>query len=283
MSGPERPSLTYANMCNVMTLRFSICAEMIFPELSFGERIEKIAGAGFEGIEFWSWRDKSLDTLVSRCAELGLIVTNMSGQRAGSLVDPREFEMYKSEVAASIGAAQRISCENLMLLTNPLGPNGEVLNAYPEIPPQRKRSNCERALSRLALLATGRNISLLVEPLNTVIDHSGYWLDDADCAFELIRAVDHPGIRLLYDLYHMRAMGRDVCKDIEGNLDLIGYFHAADFPGRHEPGAGQMDYASILRLLDSLGYDGFVGFEFSPASSSEKAIETIHRLVAPYL
>jgi len=267
----------------IMTVRFSICTAMIFPQLPFPRRVEKIAGAGFEGIEFWDWKDKRLDALASQCAELGLIVTNMSGQRAGSLVDPKEFGLYKGEVVASIEAARSISCGNLMLLTNPLDPDGNVLNAYPEIQPQQKRANCEQALSELASLATEANVHLLVEPLNTVIDHSGYWLDDADCAFELIRAVGHPGIRLLYDFYHMRAMGRDIHRDIENNLDLIGYVHAADFPGRHEPGTGEMNYPSILRLLGSCGYDGFVGFEFTPANSSDEALKTIHRLVEPYL
>ena len=170
-----------------------------------------------------------------------------------------------------------------MLLTNPLGPDGEVLKKYAEISPEQKWSNCEEALTRLAPIAEASDITLLVEPLNTVIDHPGYWLDDAEAAFELIRAVDKPSIGLLYDLYHMRAMGRDFYGDIENNLDLIGYFHAADYPGRHEPGTGEMDYPAILGLLDSLGYDGYVGFEFSPARSSNEALQIIHSLVEPFL
>jgi len=256
---------------------------MIFPNLPFEDRIERIGAAGFEGVEFWDWRDKPLDTLASQCGELDLIVTNMSGHRAGSLVDSREFELYSDEIVASIEAAKRVSCGNLMLLTNPLGPDGEVLDTYPEIPLQRKLANCERALLQLASLAAEAGVTLLLEPLNTIIDHPGYWLDDADRAFDLIREVGHPAVRLLYDLYHMQAMGRDVCGDIEGNLDLIGYFHAADFPGRHEPGTGEMDYPSILRLLRSLEYDGFVGFELSPASSSDEALAAIRNLVEPYL
>ena len=266
-----------------MSIRFSICTEMIFPELSFEEKIEKIAEAGFEGVEFWDWKNKPLDRVIPQCAELGVGITNMSGQRGGSLLDPAEFEIYRGEVAASIEIARKISCDNLMLLTNPLGANGDVLNTYPDISPQRKRTNCEDALSQLASPAAEHDINLLVEPLNTVIDHPGYWLDDADSAFELIRAVDHPRVRLLYDLYHIHAMGRDVYKDIEGNLDLIGYFHAADFPRRHEPGTGEMDYPAILHLLDSLDYEGCIGFEFSPAGSSDEALETIRLLIEPYL
>jgi hydroxypyruvate isomerase len=262
-----------------MSIHFSICIEMMFPELPIETRIEKAAAAGFEGIEFWDWRNKDLDALVSQCGELGLAVTNMSGQRAGSLIDPAEFELYKGEIILSIEAAKKIQCKNLMLLTNPLDSEGRVLNSYPDISPHEKRTNCVEALSQLASLAGENGPLLLMEPLNTAVDHAGYWLDDADRAFEIIREVGHPRVSLLYDCYHMQAMGRDVNKDVENNLDIIGYFHAADFPGRHEPGTGKMNYSSTLRLLDKLGYDGCFGFEFSPAGSSEEALESIYNLI----
>lgn len=256
---------------------------MIYPELAIEQRIEKVAAAGFRGIEFWDWRDKPLDRISSRCAELGLSVTCMSGHRAGSLLDPNEFSTYEDELVSSIAAAQRLSCSNLMLLTNPLGSEGKVLNTYPAITEERKLDNCLNALSRLIPRAEEHGICLLLEPLNTIIDHPGYWLDDADRAFAIIRSVGHHGIRLLYDLYHMRIMGRDVYEDLESNLDLIKYIHAADVPGRHEPGTGEMDYLSIFRLLESVGYDGTIGFEFSPATSSDAALTEIRRLIKPFV
>jgi hydroxypyruvate isomerase len=256
---------------------------MIFPELPIEERIRGVAAAGFDAIEFWDWRTRDLAALASLCAGLGIAVTTMSGQRAGSLVDSRDFTLYRDQVVASIEAAHKVSCPNLMLLTNPLDSGGHITNAYPDISPQEKRENCVHALSELAPLAVDGDITLLVEPLNTIIDHPGYWLDGAGVAFEIIRAVDSPRVRVLYDLYHMQAMEQDVQRDIEENLNLIGYVHAADYPGRHEPGTGDMDYPSILRLLDELGYHGTVGFEFSPAGSSEDALRTIHALVAPLL
>ena len=262
-----------------MSICVSICIEMIFPDLPIEARIRKVAAAGFKSIEFWDWRNKDLSALASLCAELGLTVTTMSGQRAGSLIDRRDFAIYRDQVTASIEAARKVGCPNLMLLTNPLDSEGNVINTYPDIPPQEKMDNCVRALSELAASAIDEDINLLVEPLNTFVDHPGYWLDDAACAFEIIRAVNNPRVRILYDLYHMQAMGQDVQRDIRENLSLTGYFHAADYPGRHEPGTGDMDYASILRLLDESGYRGTVGFEFSPAGSSEEALRTIHSLV----
>jgi hydroxypyruvate isomerase len=261
-----------------MSLRFSICVEMLFPELSLMERLEKVAASGFTAVEFWDWKDKPLDAVAQACASLGLSVTNMSGHRGGSLLDPNEFEGYKREVVASIAAAKKLSCRNLMLLTNPLGPGGAVLNSYPAIPGRMKRENCITALSRLGPVAADHGMQFLLEPLNTRIDHPGYWLDDAFTAFEVIREVNHPSLRLLYDAYHMHVMGRDTLRDIRENLDVVGYVHAADFPGRHEPGTGEMDYPSILHLLRAADRDITIGFEFSPASSSECALESLRRL-----
>ncbi|GAB4339103.1 MAG: TIM barrel protein [Candidatus Abyssubacteria bacterium] len=266
-----------------MTLRFSICIEMLYPGRSIEERLERVATAGFSAVEFWDWRDKPLDTVVPLCAALGLSVTNMSGHRGGSLLDPHDFETYKDEVVASIAAAQKLSCGNLMLLTNPLGPGGTVLNAYPQIPDRRKRAHCVAALSRLAPLAEEGGMQLLLEPLNTRIDHPGYWLDNAQLAFQVIREVGHPRVRLLYDAYHMHVMGRDTLRDISENLDAIGYVHAADFPGRHEPGTGKMNYSSIFRLLESVEPQITVGFEFSPASSSDRALHSVRGLIEPFL
>ncbi len=266
-----------------MAISFSLCIEMIFPELEAAERLEKVAAAGFKAVEFWDWKNKNLSEVAARCAKLGLRISNMSGQRAGgSLLDENEFGAYSNEVISSIGAAKRLSCPNLMLLTNPLGPDGTVLNSYPDVPVWQKTKNCVRALSQLALLGEKQDVRLLLEPLNTLLDHPGYWLDDADLAFEIIQGVNHPNVRLLYDIYHMRAMGRDLLRDIQTNLNLIGYFHAADFPGRHEPGTGTIDFSSIFRLLRSLGYNGEIGFEFSPAASSDEALEHISDLATQF-
>jgi hydroxypyruvate isomerase len=266
-----------------MSMSVSVCIEMIYPDLPVEARIEKIAAADFKSIEFWDWRNKTLDDIAASCRELDIAVTTMSGHRAGSLVDPADFGIYRKEVAAAIAAAERVACTRLMLLTNPLEPDGKVANTYPNISMDQKHTQCIEALSRLSRIADEYDVEFLLEPLNTRLDHPGYWLDDADRAFGIIHEVGHPRVRLLYDLYHMGVMGRDLHRDIERNLDAIGYFHAADVPGRHEPGTGAIDFPSILRLLSELGYAGTVGFEFSPLASSDEALATIRRVTETFL
>jgi len=82
-----------------------------------------------------------------------------------------------------------------------------------------------------------------------------------------------------YDVYHMHLMAGNVIKTLENNIDQLGYIHAADVPGSHEPGTGELNYENILKALNSMGYSGFVGFELSPSESDEKAVEAIKKVL----
>ena len=127
-------------------------------------------------------------------------------------------------------------------------------------------------ISRLLILADRYGVSLLIEPLNDLEDHPHYLLNSSRMSFDIIRQFHHPRLRVLYDIYHMSVMGEDVCKDIEENLDAIGYFHLADLPGRTEPGIGHIPYEKILRLLKSLGYSGTLGCEFFPSTGRHDVV-----------
>src|SRR3979411_641154 len=106
--------------------------------------------------------------------------------------------------------------------------------------------------------------TLLLEPLNTLGDHPGYYLKHIDTASEIVRKVGSSRLKILCDLYHFSVMGADLNKIVNEHLPLIGHFHIADVPGRHEPGTGSGDWAAILHLIQDLGYTGCVGFEFFP-------------------
>ena len=80
--------------------------------------------------------------------------------------------------------------------------------------------------------------------------------------FELLKKLDSPHIKMLYDIYHQNMMGDFSMEEIRENIGLIGHFHVADAPGRHEPGTGDVDYVSILREIDRLPFDGYIGLEY---------------------
>jgi hydroxypyruvate isomerase len=122
------------------------------------------------------------------------------------------------------------------------------------------------------------DITLVLEPLNTLVDHPGYYLNDIDTASAIVRAVGSPRLKILCDLYHFIVMGADLKKIVTNHLPEIGHFHIADAPGRHEPGTGSVDWMTMLRLIQDRGYTGCVGFEYFPESDSDASLAAIHKL-----
>jgi hydroxypyruvate isomerase len=114
-------------------------------------------------------------------------------------------------------------------------------------------------------------LTLVLEPLNIHVDHPGYFLNHSGVGFNLVREVNSPSIRLLYDIYHMQVMEGNLIDTLTRNLDLIGHIHVADVPGRHQPGSGEINYANVMKCLRQAGYSGYVGMEFEPTIASSAA------------
>src|SRR5207237_284446 len=115
------------------------------------------------------------------------------------------------------------------------------------------------ALKRAAPIAADAGVTLLVEPLNSKLDHKGYFLDLTAAGLDIIEAVDHPSVRLLYDMYHSAMMGEQPETALGGRGRLVGHVHVADMPGRHEPGSGTIDWTSSIATLTAEGYGGAIG------------------------
>ena len=106
---------------------------------------------------------------------------------------------------------------------------------------------------------TPADFTLMLEPLNTrVEDECGYWLTDIPTAAGIVEEIGDSRLKILCDLYHMGVMGHDLNEIIDRYLPLIGYFHAADFPGRHQPGTGSADWPALLKRIRAGGYEGVV-------------------------
>lgn len=82
-------------------------------------------------------------------------------------------------------------------------------------------------------------------------------------------------MKVLFDIYHQQITEGNIISNIRNNVEWIGHIHAADVPGRHEPGTGELDYPNIFAAIDDTDYDGYIGFEFSPKDDSERALERI--------
>lgn len=249
-------------------IKKSICIETIFTEVPFYERFQLVKQAGFEYIEFWSWEDKDLAKVKELSTQFGLKVASFSGDKDFSMVAKSEVEKYIAFVEKSIQQAKYLDCQHLVIHSNALGEGGIVVNDYREVSDFEKDTTMFEILKALAPIAEKAQIKLVLEALNTIVDHAGNFLAYTSDSAKLVKMVNSPNIKVLYDVYHMQIMEGNVIANITQYIDLIGYVHVADVPGRHEPGTGELNYPKIFQAFRALNYDGVIGFELFPSTAS---------------
>jgi hydroxypyruvate isomerase len=252
-------------------MKKSLCIEMFFTNVPFEERFRLAKGAGFDYIEFWSWTDKDIPGIKELCHKHALGIASFSGDRSLSLLDEDQRTDYLRFVERSLEVAGFLGCENLVIHSNALGDGGVVLNPYDHLSRLQKIEAMAETLKVLAPRAEKARVTLLLEALNTRVDHPGYFLSSTGQVAELVGSIGSRWIKILYDVYHMQIMEGNIIDTLRNAMDRIGYIHIADVPGRHEPGTGEINFLNVMIALRELGYDGFVGFELSPLQEPGKA------------
>ncbi len=255
------------------SMKLSLCLDMLFRDQPFPERMKAAADHGYPAFEFWDWRDKPIEAVAETARALGITAAAMSGNRRHALIDLGAREGLVREMRHVLEIAGKLSCRNIMMLSDVLAADGSAVEPPPATAKQKIESMVE-GLRALASAAETADVTLLLEPLNTRLDHRGCFLDSSALAVDVVRQVESPRVKVLYDVYHMHMMGEDVLKEIETHFAAIGYIHIADSPGRHQPGTGKIDFAALAELLNRKQYDGFLGMEFAPLGPSNEAVRT---------
>jgi hydroxypyruvate isomerase len=137
--------------------------------------------------------------------------------------------------------------------------------------------NCARGLRRITPLAERLGVTVCMELLNSKVDHADYQCDRTPWGVELVKRVDSPRFRLLYDIYHMQIMGGDVIRTIRDNFPFIAHFHTGGVPGRHELDETQeLYYPAIMDAIADLGFSGHVAQEFIPSEGRDPMASLRH-------
>jgi len=132
--------------------------------------------------------------------------------------------------------------------------------------------NCAKGLDKLVEHAAKKNITLVMELLNSKIDHKDYQCDHTPWGVGLVKKIDSPNFRLLYDIYHMQIMEGDVIRTIQDNQQYIAHYHTGGVPGRNEINDTQeLFYPAIMKAILETGYKGFVAQEFIPTRDDKLA------------
>jgi hydroxypyruvate isomerase len=249
--------------------KLSACIEMIFRDLPFTERIAATRAAGLDTVEFWGWRGKDLNAIRSACAEHGVRVATFGMDTGGPLTTGGDVDALLRGVAESIEAAESLGVTTLLCTTGS------------EQPGRSRAEQHELIVAKLqaaAPLLEDARITAVLEPLNVLVDHAGYYLVSSAEGFQIVDEVGSPNVKLLFDVYHQQISEGNVVRNLTGNIGRVGHVHIADNPGRGEPGTGELNYAVIFRKLDEAGYTGDVGLEYRPSKDPTETLREVREL-----
>lgn len=252
-----------------MSLKFSVCIEMIFRDQPFLDRLNLVAESRAAAYEFWRIDNRDLPAIAKRAKSLGIACAGVVGTGGVPLVDPARRDDFLAGLRRAIGAAHLLGTTTLIATTG---------QAIPGVERERQHEAIVGGLRAAAPLLEAAATTLVLEPLNTKIDHAGYFLDSTAEGLQIVDEVASPAVKLLYDCYHAQIMEGDLIRTIADNLAKIGHVHIADNPGRHEPGTGEIAYRNVFAALDRAGYGGYVGLEFRPREDPLSAVRKTLKL-----
>lgn len=263
-------------------MKFSINIESAYRELPFYDRLSAAKHAGFDYVEIWGWDDKDIPTLVEKTQQLGLEISCMGGDGPYSLCDPGQAEDYLAYFKRSLELARQVNCKLLAIHSNTLLPEPKQYAAdfYSALSDETKILAMYSTLAKMAPLAEEAGVTLCLEALNVEVDHLGNFLKYTSQSAALIRQLQSPNVKILYDAYHMYLNEGKIFETIKKYQDLIGLIHIADAPGRHEPGTGVINFAKLMQLVKRNGYQGMVAFELYPETHTDRAVSAIKNVIA---
>jgi hydroxypyruvate isomerase len=257
-------------------IKIDLCIEPFFLGTDTSEKIKKVKKLGFEAVEFWYWDHeftgndlvpckKNIREISAVCKDLNVAITDLvvnspDGAIGGFLTKPEDRETYLERLKETIDIAHKLNCKKLITCTG-----NEITGSTF----QQQFDSVVHTLSKAAEIAYKEGIILILEALNSHVDHPGYFLTSSETGFDIVRAVKNPGLRLLYDVYHMQIMEGNLTASIKKNTSMIGHFHSASVPGRNELYLGEINYASILNAVNDSGYEGYFGLEYWPTDQEE--------------
>lgn len=248
--------------------RFSANLSMLFKELPLLERIDAAADAGFAAIEFQGPYEAPAEAIAARVEARGLKVVLLN---APSGVNPgdkglggalgREADFW-TNFETAMSYARPLKASNLRIIS---GVVADEADREPML------ATLVKNLQRAAPVAAASGVTLTLEPLNPT-DAPGYLLPNIATALEVIDRVGSPNVALQFDFYHLQMTAGDLAGHASRHLGRYAHVQFSNAPGRHEPGAGEIDYGFLFAHLDRIGYGGWVGCEYWPSRDTKSSL-----------
>ncbi|HUN85788.1 MAG TPA: TIM barrel protein [Terracidiphilus sp.] len=258
----------------------SVMLWTVFNDLPFEERLAKVAEAGYSNIELVgeynakNWSAADFERANTARKKLGITFDATAGLHNG-IANPAVREAFLAELKQAFVPMDTLSCPAMIVLSG---------NVVPGLSREEQHQAAIETLKQASALVEGRQIDgqpvrLLLECIDPE-ENPKYFLQSATEAIEIVRAVNHPQVQFLYDIFHEQIAEGNLIEKLDKHIDVIGLIHIADVPGRHQPGTGEINYANIYRKLAALNYRHKAAMEFRPAGDPVATLRAAREMVA---
>lgn len=236
---------------------------------------------GFDGVEQLGWLGLDFDKAKKTLDETGVTSTaiiiqsanqeyNSTIQWSHGMVWEDTRKPFVEAFRESVAAAKAMNVPNIIATTG---------NERFDVSREEQFEICVKTLSEMSHIAEEEGIMIVLEPLNVLVNHKGYFLVTTEEAVRMLKAVDSKNCKLLFDIYHQQISEGNVIRNITENIDMIGHFHIADNPGRNQPGTGELNYKNIFKAIQNTGYDRWLAFECGRTVEVPDLVRDMHVLI----
>ena len=241
---------------------------------SFESQVAVAAEAGVQSLELvtehlgWTEAETTRYRAIAQSYNLGfdaLLASRNWTQRPVSMVNPAHREGFLADVRSSIDWANRLNCPQIILMSG---------NEQPGMIHEAQYASMVESAKLAADLAAQGNVTMILENLNSKVNHKGYFLTSALESLKCVKEVDNPHLRMLFDIYHEAVQHGDPIPAVIEAEPYVAVFHVADQPGRHDPGTGEVKWDDIYKAIGKTGYAGYIALEFLPQGDEVNALKT---------
>ncbi|MEC8553845.1 MAG: TIM barrel protein [Planctomycetota bacterium] len=246
-------------------LKPSVCIDAVFEGQPAATAIDSVYEAGIRAFEFWGWWDRNLDELIELRDQHKMQIASCCTKFI-SLVDPVTRDDYLKGLEETLVAAEKLKVSTII---------SQVGDLRTGIDRQAQHDCLVEGLKEAAPMLEAAGRTLVIEPLNELVDHAGYYLIRSDEACEIVEEVGSSNVKVVFDIYHQQISEGHLIHNITQNIDKIGHFHAAGTPGRNELTRGEIHYSQVFEAIQSTNYDGYVGLEYWPVEPALEGLKTV--------
>ena len=239
----------------------------------FEQKLQVAAEAGCKSAELVAehvnWTDADVRRMIKLRESLGLAFDTILaqpdwGKRPVSMVVPEQRDNFLADVRNAIDWSKKLDIPQIILMSG---------NEVPGKTYQEQWDSLVEGAKRAADLAAQAKVKLIFEPLNNKVNHKGYFLPTCVEGMKLVKTVDNPYFRLLFDIYHEQVQVGNVIRTAVEAMPLVAVYHIADNPGRNDPGTGEMNYDNIYKAIRKTGYSGYVTMEYLPVGDQTASLK----------